>query len=77
VVQHPSPIKIYIAKNAELRNDGLINERRPRHVKRDKRDNIILGTWNILTLLKPGKMHEIAEQMLNTQLQIVAIQEIR
>jgi exonuclease III len=28
-------------------------------------------------MLKPGKMHEIAEQILNTQLQIVAIQEIR
>jgi hypothetical protein len=26
-------------------------------------------------MLKPGKMHEIVEQILNTQLQIVAIQE--
>jgi hypothetical protein len=75
--QHPSPRKIYIAKNAQLRNDGLINERRPRHVKRNKRDTIILGTWNILTMLKPGKMHDIIEQNVNTQLQIVAIQEIQ
>jgi hypothetical protein len=37
----------------------------------------ILGTWNILTMLKRGKMREIAEQILNTQLQSVAIQEIR
>jgi hypothetical protein len=27
-------------------------------------------------MLKPGKMHEIAEQILNTRFQIVAIQEI-
>jgi exonuclease III len=37
----------------------------------------VLGTWNILTMLKPGKMQEIAEQIQNTSLQIVALQEIR
>jgi len=30
-----------------------------------------------MTMLKPGKMSEIAEQMLRTQLQIIAMQEIR
>jgi hypothetical protein len=65
-----------MAKNAQLRNDGLINVRHPTHVKRNKRENIILDAWNILTMLKPGQMHEIAEQILNTQGQIVALQEI-
>jgi exonuclease III len=30
-----------------------------------------------MTMLKPCKMNEIAEQMLGTQLQIIALQEIR
>ena len=33
-----------------------------------------MGMWNILTMLKPGKMQEIAEQIQNTTLQIVALQ---
>ena len=36
-----------------------------------------MGTWNVLTMLKPGKMQEIAEQIQNTSIQIVALQEIR
>jgi exonuclease III len=30
-----------------------------------------------MRMLKPGKMNEIAEQMLSTQIQITALQEIR
>jgi hypothetical protein len=26
------------------------------------------GTWNVLTPLKPGKMQDLAEQIVNTQL---------
>jgi exonuclease III len=35
------------------------------------------GTWNVMTLLKPGKMHEIVDLMLKTQLHIITLQEIR
>jgi exonuclease III len=35
-----------------------------------------IGTWNLLTLLKPGKMQELAEQIKRIKLD-VAIQEIR
>jgi exonuclease III len=36
-----------------------------------------IGTWNVLTLLKPGKMQELAEQIKRIKLDVVAIQEIR
>jgi exonuclease III len=35
------------------------------------------GTWNVLTLLKPGKMQELAEQIKRIKLDVVAIHEIR
>jgi exonuclease III len=35
-----------------------------------------IGTWNVLTLLKAGKMQELAEQVNRIKLD-VAIQEIR
>jgi hypothetical protein len=38
---------------------------------------IYTGTRNVLTLLKPGKMKKSAEQIANTQLEIVTIQETR
>jgi hypothetical protein len=72
----PVLVETYMAKNAQLRNHGLINVRHPGHVKRNKRDIIILGTLNILKMLKPEKMYEIAEQILSTQRQIVDLQEI-
>ena len=38
---------------------------------------LYIGTWNVMTVLKPDKMKGIAEQMLSTQIQIIALQEIR
>jgi len=35
------------------------------------------GTWNVKTLLKPGEMQELAEELAKTQLEIVAVQETR
>jgi len=48
-----------------------------RRVKWNKENKIIIGTWNVRTLLYPGKMQELAEQISETQLEILAIQEIR
>jgi exonuclease III len=36
-----------------------------------------IGTWNVLTLLKPGKVQELAGQINRIKLDAVAIQEIR
>jgi len=38
---------------------------------------LYIVTWNVMTVLKAGKMNEIAEQMLSTEIQITALQEIR
>jgi hypothetical protein len=38
---------------------------------------IHIGTWNVMTTLKPGKIQKIADQMLKTHLQITALQENR
>jgi hypothetical protein len=38
---------------------------------------VYIGTWNMKTMLKAGKMNEIAGEMLKTQLQIIPLQELR
>jgi len=50
---------------------------RPRHVKRMKKELLDIGTWNVNRVLKAGKMQEIADQIVGSQIQIVALQEIR
>jgi len=40
-------------------------------------NSIYIVTWNVLNLLKPGKMQELADQIANTLLETVAIQETR
>ena len=55
-------------KNAQLWKAGRENNRK---------ENMYLGTWNVLIMLQPGKMQEIEEQIMQTELQIVALQEIR
>ena len=47
---------------------------RPRHIKRMKKELIDIGTWNVNTMLKAGKMQEIADQVVGSQIQIVALQ---
>ena len=64
-------------KKSRQTNAGRINGWRQRRVKRNKENKIIIGTWNVRTLLHPGKMQESAEQISKTQLEILAIQEIR
>jgi len=36
-----------------------------------------IGTWNVNTMLKAGKMQDIADPIVGSQIQIVTLQEIR
>jgi exonuclease III len=49
----------------------------PWHVQWTKTDNLYIRTWNIKTLLKPGKLQELAEEIKKTQIEILALQEVR
>lgn len=42
-----------------------------------KETNLILGTWNIRTMLQAGKMNEIATELSKLKFDIMALQEIR
>ena len=55
----------------------MIKGCRPWHVLRNKTDNLYIGTWNVVTLLKPGKLQELAEEIAKTQIEILALQEVR
>jgi len=69
--------KNYLAKKAQRGNAGQMILGRHRHVKRMKKELFDIGTWNVNTMLKAGKMQEIADQIVGSQIQIVALQEIR
>jgi hypothetical protein len=44
---------------------------------RIKKELLDIGTRNVNTMLKSRKMQEIADQIVGSQIQIVALQEIR
>jgi hypothetical protein len=76
----PPHSKNYLARKAQrgnVRSDGWITLGRPRHVKRIKKELFDIGAWNVNAMLKAGKMQEIADQIVGSQIQIVALQEIR
>jgi hypothetical protein len=39
--------------------------------------DLTFGTWNVQTMLQPGKMMEIADEVLKLGTDLVALQEIR
>jgi transcriptional regulator NrdR family protein len=72
------PRKNNTAKKSQQKvNPGLMKGCRRRHVTRNKIDKIYVGTWNVMTLLKPGKLQELAEEIAKIQIEIRALQEVR
>jgi len=39
--------------------------------------DLTFGTWKVQTMLQPGKMMEIADEVLKLEIDLVAVQEIR
>jgi hypothetical protein len=56
--------KTHPATKVQLRNARQILLRQHGRVKRKKNLEIQIGSWNVTTMLKPGCLQEIAEQML-------------
>jgi hypothetical protein len=52
------------AKNSQRGNGtGRLNGCRQKRVQRNMSNKLCTGTWNVKTLLKPGKMQELPEQL--------------
>ncbi|KAG8304716.1 hypothetical protein J6590_087281, partial [Homalodisca vitripennis] len=58
---------------------GRISRRRPRRVNKVMRrdTDIYFGSWNVQTLLKAGKMEEVAQELEKYKTSIGAVQEVR
>jgi len=55
--------KILAKKSQQRKVAGLINGCGQRRVRQNKENKIVIGTWNVRTLLQPGKMQQLAEQV--------------
>jgi hypothetical protein len=54
-----------------------LNRNRKWREQWNKNPKLHIGTWNIKTLLKPGRIQELAAELAKILLELVAIQEIR
>jgi hypothetical protein len=66
-----------LAKKAQRRNARQMILGQQGHVKKMKDELMEVGTWNVNTMLKEVKMQETVDQIVGSQIEIIAIQEIR
>jgi hypothetical protein len=74
-----SPYKKRVVMIPHSKPRNAMNTRsRQRHPPRQTRNtDLTIGTWNVQTMLQPGKMMEIADEVLKLGIDLVALQEIR
>jgi hypothetical protein len=54
---------------------GGINRKRTK--QRIRNNDLVMAIWNVLTMLQPRKMPEVAQEMIRHKIDIMALQEIR
>jgi hypothetical protein len=55
----------------------VVNQRNPWENNNNNNCKFNIGTWNVRTMLKPSKIEEISQQMINGELDILGISETR
>jgi hypothetical protein len=46
-------------------------------MKEGCKSDFIMATWNVMTMLIPGKMQQISNEMMKFKIDIIALQKIR
>ncbi|KAK4872591.1 hypothetical protein RN001_014620 [Aquatica leii] len=64
-----------IIKKTEKRKNK--SEVKVRNIKKKKQGKIKIGTWNIRSMIQPGKMRDIVQTLEKYKIDIIAIQELR
>ena len=68
----PHSKKFIVTKvERKKKQDGLNED------EQERKTEITLATWNVQTMLKPGKTKEIMEELGKARMDVVAVQEIR
>ena len=59
------------------RASSVVNQRKPCNISTDKATPINIGTWNIRTLLKKGKLANVIHEMKRENIGILGLAEVR
>jgi exonuclease III len=65
-----------LAVHSPPTNSRWYCERSHKNLQRIRNNDIMMATWNVCTMLQPGKMQEVAQEMARYKIDIMALQEI-